>query len=475
MSITMNTLFSSMKKGLETLANEFSEVDPARQSQEIQSKLDFFNSSNNYFNSVTWTSEQGYVLKTTPSNLNLEGKRLQTEPTNEALTSKKPTLSVPYIGATGRLIVLMTEPVFNKQGVYKGFIGGTIYLEENNILDSIFGVNRIDRTGSYFLIVDSTGKLIYHPEQNLLGKDLSDNQVVQKLIQGQSGKESVVNSFGVPFLAGYSTVAHNQWGIIVQTPISMVIRQQNEQVSKMLMIMLPSFLFLMCLTIFMARKVAAPFVFLANFVGKAASSKEKLPIPLEKNHWNWEADLLTKTVLHSISEMQQQSERLNDSARKDPLTGLMNRRSFEEFCAVFDQNGQPFSLLILDIDRFKYVNDTFGHLAGDEVLKFLSQKILSSVRAEDLCFRFGGEEFIVILPNTRLSKAFLTAERIRKDVERSDTLPIGRPVTVSIGIAEYPAQSSDFQELFEMADKALYRAKEEGRNRTIVSNCGNSD
>lgn len=102
------------------------------------------------------------------------------------------------------------------------------------------------------------------------------------------------------------------------------------------------------------------------------------------------------------------------------------------------------------------------------MLKFVSDLVQSAVRQKDFCFRFGGEEFIVILPDTPLAVAIQTAERIRGQLEGTVS-PAGRPVTVSIGVAEFPVQSDDLGELFRLADKALYQAKGDGRNRTVAA------
>ncbi|KFN07466.1 sensor domain-containing diguanylate cyclase [Paenibacillus macerans] len=467
MSRTLGTLFKSMRLGLHTVSIHLFDADEASQSADIQAKLDFFKNSNDYFNSVFWADAKGVVRSIASPNYNLAGTKLVSTPALEALATRKSTLSKPYTGTSGRLIILMTEPVFDRNGVYHGFIGGTIYLEENNILDSIFSENLADKTGSYYYIVDSSGQLIFHPDTSRRGENVSENAVVQAVKNGESGRKPVINTKKVSFLAGYATVPEVGWGIIMQTPISMVEKQQEEQICKMLLIMALPFILIMAATIYMAHKVTEPIVWLAQFARSSVRNARKLP-PIRTSHWIWEADLLTKTVLNSLKTMQDQNERLTDSTRKDPLTGLQNRRALNEVLALFDFAKHSFSMLILDIDRFKQINDTYGHQTGDEVLKFVSDLVQSAVRQKDFCFRFGGEEFIVILPDTPLAVAFQTAERIRGQLEGTVS-PAGRPVTVSIGVAEFPVQSDDLGELFRLADKALYQAKGDGRNRTVAA------
>jgi len=174
-----------------------------------------------------------------------------------------------------------------------------------------------------------------------------------------------------------------------------------------------------------------------------------------------------------LLELRQSKEQLQKMALTDPLTKLGNRATFDlsikQAAACTQRSGHPYSLLMIDLDHFKKFNDTYGHQTGDSVLRSVADAILSSARKADICCRYGGEEFAVILPDTKASNAEVLAERIHKQVEKvSRKQPAGRiPITVSIGIScanrdnnLHPTQ------LIEEADQALYLAKENGRNRT---------
>jgi diguanylate cyclase (GGDEF)-like protein len=171
--------------------------------------------------------------------------------------------------------------------------------------------------------------------------------------------------------------------------------------------------------------------------------------------------------------------KIAEGALQDPLTGLYNRRHFEERLgselASAQRHGRPLSLLLVDVDHFKQVNDDHGHLAGDEALKMLAFVLRGAIRKEDVLARFGGEEFVVLARETALAGARALGERVRKAVERSRcawqgsdlSLTVSIGVTVSIGLAEFVAGRSE-RELIEAADRALYLAKQAGRNRVIA-------
>jgi diguanylate cyclase (GGDEF)-like protein len=166
-------------------------------------------------------------------------------------------------------------------------------------------------------------------------------------------------------------------------------------------------------------------------------------------------------------------ERNRVLAMQDGLTGLSNRRSIldalDQQLAMAGRSGQPLSLLMLDLDRFKRVNDSFGHLAGDAVLHQVASGIASRLRAQDIAGRYGGEEFLVILPGTTVDGAVQLAEELRKSIA-AERIGIGEgraiTITISIGVCGgVPAAGQRVEDLIGAADQAMYRAKENGRDR----------
>ncbi len=169
-------------------------------------------------------------------------------------------------------------------------------------------------------------------------------------------------------------------------------------------------------------------------------------------------------------------EQLKLQAATDPLTQLYNRRQFfdiaEREVSRSERKNRPISIIMLDIDKFKEVNDTYGHLVGDQVLVRLAELCLKNFRKYDIWARYGGEEFVAMLPETDLQQCELVAERLRKLVANT-SMQIGQTalsITVSMGIACMDVDSDlSIDELLDQADKTLYQSKREGRNRVTVA------
>jgi len=178
-----------------------------------------------------------------------------------------------------------------------------------------------------------------------------------------------------------------------------------------------------------------------------------------------------------VTRVHKYAERLKRMAMTDGLTGVDNTRCFMQKCTKELKRsrrlGKPLCVAVLDLDHFKQVNDKYGHLVGDEVLKAFAQFVQRSMRIEDEFARIGGEEFAILLPHTPLDGAHLVAERIRSIIEispiRYGTSLEELSITVSIGIAEANPQDLDMEKTLEAADKALYKAKQAGRNRVVCS------
>jgi len=179
--------------------------------------------------------------------------------------------------------------------------------------------------------------------------------------------------------------------------------------------------------------------------------------------------MINATLVNQAEDHARAQEKL---AARDSLTGLLNRRKMgehlEESYYRFQRYDRPFSVILCDIDHFKQVNDTWGHDAGDRVLKAVAAKLRNNIRPSDQASRWGGEEFLILLPETREPGAVKTAEKLRQQitVANLDIGHSGTPLTLSFGVAQ-SGPGLDLTQVLKNADQALYRAKDTGRNRVV--------
>ncbi len=179
-----------------------------------------------------------------------------------------------------------------------------------------------------------------------------------------------------------------------------------------------------------------------------------------------------KERLESELEKKEALEKdLKIQALTDPLSGLMNRRSFMDVCLKTIQHKTKLSYLIIDIDKFKNVNDTYGHPFGDKVIKSIAEKIVENTRSSDYIARVGGEEFAILMPSTDTKTAFHIADRLRINIAKHDIIFEKKlvRVTISIGLSELKKDERQIEPLTKRADTALYEAKESGRNKVCIA------
>ena len=197
-------------------------------------------------------------------------------------------------------------------------------------------------------------------------------------------------------------------------------------------------------------------------------AKEQLEIRVEER---------TQELNRSLIEVGDLAAQLNESLKQveqlavtDTLTETYNRRKFDEIAGQEHRRAEhekiPFSLIMFDLDHFKKVNDKFGHSIGDQVLKHLCRLIRGLIRQGDLLIRWGGEEFLLLLPATEIDEAGPFAERVRLEVEKED-FPIAGQITISLGVAQLQ-EGDSIDALLKRVDSALYRAKQKGRNRVVL-------
>lgn len=432
----------------------------------LQREVDRLRLQSNDFNSAVIFGVDGRVLANSPADLGLAGTRPQSQGVLAILGKREPVITAPYIGTTQRLLVVMSHPIIHANGQYLGCISTSIYLQEKNILNAILGEN-YRQDGSYTYVVDRAGHLIYHPDPSRIGETVAANEAVKQVLQGTEGSLRLTNLKGADMLTGFAQMQSTGWGVVAQTPTESTLSVLDKLMLDTLLQTLP----LSALTLLGGWWLSLWITLPLRKLALNAQTWEK-PEALEKirtiKTWYYEADLLKLALVRGLTLLQRRLGELGKDSITDPLTGLNNRRGLRLALDRLLSKAQGLSVITLDIDHFKYVNDRYGHTTGDQVLKFLAQHMQECFRSDDILCRVGGEEFIVLLPDLALDSAHNVAERLRQRMA-SQPSPSGEAVTISVGVAYLPEGSLSVETVLKESDAALYAAKARGRNCVISS------
>ncbi|CNJ44239.1 cell signaling regulator [Yersinia enterocolitica] len=417
------------------------------------------------FNSVVITDAHGIVRATSPDSLQLLGHTLTSPGSAEALKVRRPLISKPYVSAANNLVINISSPIITPDGRYRGYIGGTIYLRKQSILNELLGEHYY-RDGSYIVVLDRDRRILYHRDVNRIGEILEPKPITEAVKKADNGSLMVTSTNGESMLAGYAVVEPSGWEIITLRPESSTLKPLEGLMLKGLGHIAPLALLTLLGVWLLSRLIARPLWLLAgsaNDMDKPdiASSIKEIP------SWYFESTQLKRALLIGISLLQKKIGKLRFEAQTDPMTGLYNRRGLATTLEPIAQLGQHFSVIALDIDHFKEINDSYGHDVGDEVIKQLAIQIRESSRDSDILCRSGGEEFLMLLPGTVPEVATQVARRLRHNVEMMVMADI-RPITISLGVAFWNGEGMP-EDTLKRADEALYRAKQHGRNRVEVA------
>lgn len=451
--------FESMKESLSLRAIDM--VPLLNDEEGLTTALYQYLRSSNYFNSIAVINEEAKILTSAPA-LDVIGFHVHSVGITEALEKKETLISDLYDGVVGQKILLISSPLQDHESNYYGLLAGVIYLQDHNIIETVLG-EHFSQDGSYVYVVDQHGSIIYHADRNRIGEVVSENPVVKKLMNGESGAMKVTNTKEIDMLAGYTHIPSSNWGIVSQTPYEVIMEPVLETIKKMMFYSLPFVLLTFLLARMFANRIAYPLQQLAMQTyelkeNNSTVNETKIPT------WYFEAEQLNQTFKDYIQNQESQLQSATKEALTDPLTGLANRRALIKTLQAL-QEQMHFSIILIDIDHFKAVNDSLGHKTGDETLVFFAEAMQRITREKDVCGRFGGEEFMIILPETGKQDAIEAAKRL-KDFLQDTISPAGRVITFSAGIGFYcDSYEGEIDQFLNRVDAALYKAKDQGRNQ----------
>jgi diguanylate cyclase (GGDEF)-like protein len=397
----------------------------------------------------------------------------------------KRIIGVPYReDAVSNAVMVIGEPIQDGQGSLLGVLVAKLNFQtigsslETYVQGQEVVLKLVTQEG--FLLAGS-GSARAEPLKPVLTKE-----VAERLFSGDSGPLGYEGFEGGTVVGTLKKVPELNWGVVAEKDrekaYAQIIRLRNLTLLLVAAVLIVIGLCAYWLGVAMVR----PLRLLTGGAARVSAGDLDVDVPVRTRT---EIGYLTEVFNHMVAKLRlgrqelatanealrEKNKQLEEFSITDSLTGLYNRSHLMETLAGevarSRRHYHPFTLLMMDIDHFKSYNDTYGHLAGDEVLRRTGLLLKESIRNCDYAARYGGEEFIVILPETGPENGVETAERIRNQIAEKEMGSDGTPlkVTVSVGVASFPKDGDDPHSLMKRADVALYEAKRRGRNRVVLS------
>lgn len=452
----------------------------------IKSKLKLLKNNNTLFANAAYVSESG--------NISFINDDISLDISDKQYFKNMKAMQVQYVISEPFISKISNKPIFVigvpivSNGYFKGGIAVSIYLDTLSKIIEHVKINN----NSFGWITNSKGLFIAHPNRKLILNASIDN-AIDSGYKGSSGygeyydeiqnKNKVYTYSSIPYSKG--------WTLFVTTFEEDLFKEMNYVLRNIFILSVAMLAIFIFIIIRITDRITRPLNKLIIAV-KESQNKNFKKIELKEtkdevgqlvgayNKMTSEISMYTKGLEDLVEKrtcelnllnkkLSKDNENLYNIATKDPLTGLLNRRAVnqiieKEMHRHFRYNS-PVSMMIIDIDHFKSINDTYGHDVGDKILIELSELILNKSRGSDTVSRWGGEEFVVLAPHTSSEGACIAGEKLRKSVESHEFIN-ETPLTISIGISTYKLNET-FDCWFKRSDKALYIAKKSGRNMVV--------
>jgi diguanylate cyclase (GGDEF)-like protein len=389
--------------------------------------------------------------------------------------------------------VLLKHYISNSEGKIKSALLSEI--SPTYVTDMCSKINFGDK--GHCAIVDQTGHVVAHPNKSWIKeiRDISKTSIVQKMLDGKSG----TTEFYSPFLkgdmvAGFSSIPKLGWGIMVPQPKIELTRTLDSLRKNIIIWLLLGIIIALVVAFLLTQKITAPISVLMKRAHEASAGYDFINLgaipknsPREINQlWNSISLLLTglqksnkevkklnvslnRDIDRATIKLQSMNKHLYDLSNKDYLTSLANRRYFTSYLnkAINQKNKENIGLILIDIDKFKFINDEYGHEAGDLALKHLSKTLQKITRKGDLVSRLGGDEFVVYIKDATDQTLDMIAEKIRLTTEEEPTIvkDIKINITLSMGTVNHDNDENlTVEDFLRFADSAMYTSKKTGRN-----------
>lgn len=457
---TEENLLRINKRGAENIADQMEsytyKIEKSLQviaaGEDIQNNQELLDTANNLLPEVdvlVLTKENGDIIKISgntkkPAILNLTGKQYYEE-------AKKGNTWITdvFTSASGKAVIAISVPV-KRDGVIHGVLIAYVDLYANAIA-SMFDNKSFGEKGTIALI-DAKGNIVYSNLRERIGKK---SFLLENLTEN-AGMAILADFAGAQQHIGYKKMP-NQWTVIVSTPAQNLQNTRKLLLGEMVVTTVAGSILFLLIGIFAVRKSTKPFqelmeAFRGLKAGRYTALDDKC-LPKEFSE-------MVQIYNESVRVLKRQHKDLKVQANTDILTGSGNRRAFQEKFADLQHTASAFSVLLIDLDHFKELNDRDGHAAGDQVLQDFV-RLVHQFAGEEGFFRIGGDEFVLFVLHDHRAEIASLAENIRKEAEQCL-----RGCTTSIGIACFPADHIKAEDLIARADQALYMSK---NRRNIVS------
>lgn len=376
-----------------------------------------------------------------------------------------------FTGPEGSPLVLIGIPLMESED--NRVIGFFILEAHLDTIQSLFAASlpgKRMQSGCTLTLLEKDGRIIFTTSSTTPSNTATDMVSAEtlKLTERPATLQEYLNRDQMPVLGMAFLLSELPWSLLIEEDRDFVYAGLMGARDKILLITALLSVVIGGSAVLVARHIITPLQELTGGVEQVAGGDLSVSIPVRRGD---ELGMVTSMFNQMVQRLQESQARLEELATTDPLTGLANRKQImadlEQQMEKFCRHATTFSLLMLDIDFFKKVNDSYGHQAGDSVLVGLASILGTILRSLDTAGRYGGEEFLIILDTTDQSQAVQTAERIRQAVEKHLFHWQGHElrVTVSIGAGAINTSDETVDSLIARVDEALYRAKTEGRNR----------
>lgn len=467
----------------------------AKDIREMESYFRYILSNYRDYASIVFVDSNGKTLVDLDSQIGVD---LSDRPYFKAAQEGKAYISDILIGRTsGKPIIIFSVPVFRGEE-FQGLVFGSVEMAK------ISQIMQTDKNyqGQETFLLNKEGYMITESkhyqqlskmgllkESCILNKKLT-TLGVRKALSGESSVGEYQDYLGKEVLGAYYWLPERQWVLIAKIDKEEAFTPLYQYYKLTIFgFLILSFVLLVLFNLFLFRRVANPLHELAdmtaqiaagNFTMRVKKFSEGSEIGILADSFNRMVDSLQKQEQINrkiVQQLEEKNKKLKTLAILDGLTGLYNKgyllnRLESEFQHTIRYQ-KPIAIVMLDIDHFKRVNDTYGHLTGDKILRDLAAVILKSVRKADIVARYGGEEFTIVAPHTNLEQGLALAENVRKTIEESSfevEEGIILPLTISLGVAVFQGTvttdiANIISKVIEEADQALYQAKAKGRNR----------